>query len=974
VTASLEIRVLGPFEVCLSGRPVSVAGSKRQALLALLALRRGRVIAVDALIEALWGEELPSAPRNALQHHVARIRAALGQEAITASSDGYALLDGAVDALRFEELLAEARAALREGDVRAAAESVALALGLWRGPALHGLTDIAWFAAEARRLDGLRLDGLEERFEVALALGEHREIVSQLREAIEQDPFRERLWGQLMLALYRSGRQAEALETFQEARRVLADELGLEPGPDLRRLQEAILSQDAAIVYVPPARRRSNLPLPSTSFVGRGRELAQLHELLREQRLVTLVGPPGVGKSRLAAEAVRALEDETPDGVWLVDLARAGGPADVVRLLAYAVDARGADTLESVVARLRGADTLVVLDACEQVLEEAGRVAAALLAGCPRVRVVATSRSVLHVPGEARLRVEPLSVTHGEALDPAGAPAVELFVERARAARPGFELTADSARVVAEIAQLVDGLPLAIELAAARVNVLGLGELHSVVERRLALLVDRPGSDPARSSLRSLVDWSYDLLHSDEKTLLQQLAVHRGGASLASLVAMAASHGLDETTVAYLLGTLADKSIVSVSFATGAARYDVLDTVREYALERLAESGELVSARKAHAAHFAALALTARSELRGPEWLSTTARLALDNENLWAALSFARDASDGGVAVELGGSLGWYFLFADRVSEGRRFLELALSLAPEDVEPELELELLAFLSYLTLEELDVRGAIELAERGLALADAGPEGTGAALVRLPLALALAQAGDDERAALVAEEARLRFKAGGDDWGVALAALITAQAAARAADVETVAARVPELLTHAEAAGFDAFRVPGLLLEGWAAERLGNPAAAEDAYRRALSLAARVGFDDHSAFALALLGSLALASGELEQAEQLERQACEAADGAGALWVAAHATAELGRVLARRGDVEGAEASFRHVLELDENPRTRRSRESLFAFLAGSPVTTALLGLAELAEARGDSAAADGFRARAGLALT
>ena len=273
----LEIRLLGPFEVLAGGTPADVGGSKRQALLAMLALRQGRVVDVDGLVDGLWGEELPAAPRNALHHHIARLRAALGEESIVGSADGYALKGARVDAVRFEELLAETRSALRDGDAPAAADAVASALALWRGSALQGLTGTAWFSAEARRLETLHVDALEEDFEVRLALGEHRELTPALRSALADNPFRERLWGQLMLALYRSGRQADALETFQEARRVLADELGLEPGPELRRLQEAILAHDPAIAAVPVVRRRrGNLPAPSTSFVGREDELAQV--------------------------------------------------------------------------------------------------------------------------------------------------------------------------------------------------------------------------------------------------------------------------------------------------------------------------------------------------------------------------------------------------------------------------------------------------------------------------------------------------------------------------------------------------------------------------------------------------------------------------------------------------------------------------------------------------------------------------
>ena len=669
------------------------------------------MVDVDALVDGLWGEELPAAPRNALHHHIARLRAALGEESIVGSSDGYALKGGVlVDAVRFEELLAETRSALREGDVPAAADAVASALALWRGSALQGLTSTAWFSAEARRLETLRVDALEEDFEVRLALGEHRELAPALRSALGDNPFRERLWGQLMLALYRSGRQADALETFQEARRVLADELGLEPGPELRRLQEAILAHDPAIAAVPvDRRRRGNLPAPSTSFVGREDELAQVSGLLHEHRLVTLSGPPGVGKSRLAVETARSLEHECPDGIWLVDFARAGSSDDAVRLLAHAADVRGSDPLARVTSRLRAAEALVVLDACEHVLEEAGRIASTLLAECPQVRILATSREALHVASEVRLPVAPLGIA-----------AVELFLERAGAARPGFEADDEASALAAEIVRRVDGLPLAIELAAARVNVLGLAELVSLLERRAALLRDSPASDPNRTALQELVEWSYDLLHGDEKTLLQQLAVHRGGASLASLAAVAATHDLNEATVTYLVSALVDKSIVSTSFVGGAARYDMLDTVREYVLERLADSGGLAAARGAHAQYFAALADEARVELRGPEWLRWQSRLELENDNLWAALAYALDVRDGAVAVRLG-TLGWYFALADRISEGRRFIDRTLSVTTDDAPVELRIEQLADLCYLATEELDLSGALTAGEGAVSLA-------------------------------------------------------------------------------------------------------------------------------------------------------------------------------------------------------------------------------------------------------------
>ena len=938
----LEIRILGPFDVRADGTPADVGGSKRQALLAMLALRKGRVVDVDGLVDGLWGEELPAAPRNALHHHIARLRAALGEESIVGSPDGYALEDAHVDAVRFEELLAETRSALREGDVAAAADVVASALALWRGPALQGLTGTAWFSAEARRLETLRIDALEEDFEVRLALGEHRELAPALRSALADHPFRERLWGQLMLALYRSGRQADALETFQEARRLLADELGLEPGPDLRGLQEAILAHDPAIAAVPvDRRRRGNLPAPTTSFVGRADEVGQISGLLHEHRLVTLTGPPGVGKSRLAVETARSLEREFPDGIWLVDFARAGGAADGVRLLARVIDVRASDPLARVISRLRDAGALVVFDGCEHVLEEAARIASALLAECPQVRILGTSREALRVAGEVRIPVAPL-----------GSAAVELFLERARAARPGFEPDAAAVALAAEIARRVDGLPLAIELAAARVNVLGLAELVAILERRAALLRDSPASDPSHTALQELVEWSYDLLHGDEKTLLQQLAVHRGGASLASLAAVAATHGLNQATVAYLVAALVDKSVVSTSFTGGDARYDMLDTVRDYVLERLAESGGLAAAHGAHAEYFAALAEEAHLELRGPEWLPWERRLELENDNLWAALAYAREAPDPAIASRLG-TLGWYFALAERVSEGRRFLELALSAGRDESPVGLRIELLAGLCFLATEELDLDAALAAGERALSLAATAAAPSQLGLAQLTLALALAESGDEERAVTMAHDAAATLEAVGDDWGIAASSLIRATGAAHAGDVSTVAAMATAIRRHSDAIDHDAFRVPGLLLEAWIAEQRQDGAAAVEAYRRALELARRVDFGDHAAFALAGLGANALAGGDLREAEELERQALLAAEAAEASWVAAHARVQLGHIAAASGDAYGAERLYRQVLEWTQLQRPHQARESLFLALAGSPAAAALRGLEELA---------------------
>lgn len=940
---SLEIRVLGSFETLMGRQPVVVSGSKRRGLLALLALRRGRVIAVDELIDALWGAELPAAPRNALQHHVARLRAALGQGAIIGAADGYALADSRVDALRFEETLGEARAALREGDARAGAASVAMALALWRGPALQGLTDTDWFRVEAQRLESLRVDALEEQFEAALALGEHHEILSALRLTVEENPYRERLWAALMLALYRCGRQADALETFHEARRLFSHELGLEPGVELRRLQDAILAQDPVIASPPPLPHRGNLRAPTTSFIDRKHELAKVVELLHEHRLLTLTGPPGVGKTRLALEAARMLQGNTSDGVWVVELANAGGPTGVARVLAQAVDARGPDPLARVIARLRSAEAILVLDACEHALEEAARIVAALLAECAGLRVLATSREVLHLVGEARLVVEPFAISDREGV--AASPALQLFAARARAARPGFELSADVIPVAAEIAQRVDGLPLALELAAARMNVLGLSELLSAVQRRPTPLAEQPSVDPSHTALQALVEWSYDLLHADEKTLLHQMVVHRGGASLPSLLALAAQEGLDGATATYLLGALVDKSIVAVAFPGDEARYYLLDTVREYALERLIETGRFEDTLRAHAEYFATLADVARTELRATARSPRSAcqRLSRESENFWAALSYARDARDVVLAARLGVGLGWYFGIAERVAEGRAFIEASLAAADAAPLP-MRIELLAYLCYLATEEGDLAAAAEAGERGLALVSESDAQWENAMLKLALAFAYDRTGSYDQAVAFADDARRTFEELGDTWGAASSALTGAVGAFARGDLD----RATALTTDAVAlhGDYDVGAIPAALLEAKVAEEAGDSEAATAAYRRALERSERAGFADHAAFALTGLGSVRFANGELDAAEAQHRRALTVANSVSHSWLVAYTKARLAQVLERRGDADGASALCRSVIEWSRQPRRHDAREALFIALAGEPVAIAV----------------------------
>jgi hypothetical protein len=399
----------------------------------------------------------------------------------------------------------------------------------------------------------------------------------------------------------------------------------------------------------------------------------------------------------------------------------------------------------------------------------------------------------------------------------------------------------------------------------------------------------------------------------------------------------------------------------------------MLDTIRDYVLERLAESSALAATRSAHAAYFAALAEEARVGLRGPEWLRWESLLELEHDNLWAALEYAQEVPEPAVASRLG-TLGWYFALAARVSEGRRFTERALSATGDDAPVELRIELNAVLCYLATEEFDLEAALAAGERALTLAASAEAPRQLGLARLTFAHALAQSGDGAQADAMAQAACATLVAAGDDWGAAASSLIRAVGAASTGDVSTVVAMAAAIRRHTDAIDYDAFRVPGLLLEAWVAERRPDATAAAEAYRQALELARHVAFGDHAAFALAGLGASALASRDLHEAEKLERQALVTAEAAHAPWVAAHARVQLGRIAAASGDADAAERLYQNVLEWSQLERPHEARENLFLALAGPLATAALLGLAELSEARGDSAAANEVRGRAGLALT
>ncbi|GLX09567.1 BTAD domain-containing putative transcriptional regulator [Microbispora sp. NBRC 16548] len=663
---AVTFAVLGPTEVRGPGGRAAALPPSVRALLARLALSCGRVVPVDGLTDALWGDEgddLPADAANALQIRVSKLRralaaAGLGADVLITQAPGYRLAvpPDAVDAHVFERLLVRAREETAAGNVTAALGGLDEALRLWRGPALADVGQTTWATAESTRLEELRLGAVEDRFELLLESGGHNEAVADIERLVARQPLRERLHRLLMLALYRGGRQAEALAAYQALRRGLADELGIDPSPELQALAEAILRQQ---VPSPPSEepqrqpqsqsqsqaqrvRGDRLPRRLTSVIGRQDDVAAALERLAESRLVTLTGPGGMGKTTLAFEIARRAS-ETPDEtqadrVLLVRLAALEPGADVAAAFAaeLGVPPQGTATADAVEEHLRDGRTLLVVDNCEHLVDDVAALVERLAAACPRLRVLATSREALAIPGEVQVAVGPLDVTHNDG------PAVRLFAERARAVRPSFTLDEETAPVVASICRRLDGMPLAIELAAARVKALSPADIEARLADRFSLLTAGPRTGEARHrTLRATLDWSHDLLSEAERRLLRRLAVFRGGWTPAAAEEVCAFGGVGRGEVLDLLFRLVDRSLVVPEPAAG--RFRLLVTVRDYAWARLEEAGEVAECRDRHLAHCVRLA-----EEHGPRVRNLTVytRLYDEHDNFRAAVDHAVDSGD----------------------------------------------------------------------------------------------------------------------------------------------------------------------------------------------------------------------------------------------------------------------------------------------------------------------------------------
>ena len=673
----MRISLLGALEVFDDDdRPVVITGAKQRALMAMLALHPGHVVPADQLVDGLWGENPPPAVRNGLQGLVSKLRRLLGSAGlITMRGGGYALdvAPDAVDVHRFEQLVAQGRNAATSGDLARAVELLREADAMWRGAALTEFAYDEFASGVTTRLSELRLAAMEERLDAELQLG-HAGVVAELETLVASHPLRERLRGLLMVALYRSGRQAEALRAYRDGRRILGEELGLDPDPELQRLESAILAQDPALngprssqTTEPTPAHRLSVPAPLTPLIGRDAEVRELTELAGQHRLVTLVGPGGVGKTRLAVELAQTIGASSSDGACLVELAAVGDPAAVRGAITTAVGLIDPRQLEAWVG---ARELLIVLDNCEHVIAASAEIAEHLLRHCPRLRLLATSREGLRIGAEAIWPVPPLTSDD----------ATTLLMSRAAAAGARLRVTDELTDTIIEICHRLDGLPLAIELAAARLRAFPPDQILSRLNDRFRLLTGGSRTAlPRQQTLQAVVDWSYDLLFEDERRVFTRLSVFPGGCDVATARAVCADDELGPFEVEDVIQALVDKSLVNATAGATDVRFTELQTLAQYGRAKLAERGEAEPVRDAMAACFAQLCARSTSAYIGDEQRAWLIAIAEEQDNLRAALEWSVANGDAETALTIAGGASWAHWLAGTAVEAKRWLDEAFA-------------------------------------------------------------------------------------------------------------------------------------------------------------------------------------------------------------------------------------------------------------------------------------------------------
>ena len=725
--------MLGPLEVLHDGRQIVVRGRQRRLLLATLVLHRNTVVSVDRLVDVLFRDDPPERASGTVQSYISRLRRDFGDGdgPLQTRPPGYVmqLLPDDLDAARFERRVADA-IELHPSDPAKSAALLTEGLAWWRGPAFGEFVDDPALQAEGTRLDEVRQRALEVLVDALLALGEQAEAVGLLETCIADRPLREQFRAQHMLALYRCGRHPEAVRAYHRFRSELSSELGLEPSAALARLETQILQQDPtldlgptvdatadrnpAAIEIPsgaPTRPSVNLPLPLNALVGRDVDVSELRTLLHANRMLTLTGPGGVGKTRLALRLAELSAEEFPDGVWLCDLAAIREPGLAADAITTALDVQrrqDRSALESLVEVLKPRHFLVVFDNCEHLLESIGQVVEAVLRSCPGVRILATSREPLAVDGETVWSVRPLSVPEAK----------DLFVERARAALPEFELTPTIDPTVVEICRRLDGIPLAIELAAARVRSMTPIDVAAGLDERFTLLTAGRRSEPRHQTLLAAVEWSYDLLDLTEQALFRRLSVFAGTFTLEDAEQVCSDAAVTPSDTRASLPALVDKSMVVADISESSTRYALLETLREFGRQQLAVEGAARDLEGRHAAHHLEVVDRAEAELGGPDERRWTTHLDSAFDDLRIAHRWAIVNGDLDAALRLVAGAREFAFRAMRY-ELFTWAEATLAAQTSNDHPLTPL-VLAIAGYGRFARGDLGSALVLAERSIAL--------------------------------------------------------------------------------------------------------------------------------------------------------------------------------------------------------------------------------------------------------------
>jgi predicted ATPase/DNA-binding SARP family transcriptional activator len=914
--SAVEFGILGPLEVRDRGARFAPGSAKQRALLAILLLHANRVVATHQLIEGLWGDDAPATAGSALRVHIAQLRRSLAEVRLETCSPGYMLRVDVdeFDLNRFRRLVDEGQLAFADECWDVAARDLRAALDLWRGPVLAEFAEEEFAQATIIELEEERLAALEKRIDADLALGRHQALIGELETLVAAQPFRENLWRQLMIALYRSGRQADALDTYRRTRQKLVDELGIEPTVGLQQLEGAILRHEPALE---PIRRqpvqvtepRTNLPALVTLLVGRERELATTRALLRshEVRLLTLTGTGVTGKTRLSLQLATELLDDFDDGVFVVELAPARDPDLVASMMARVLgvsEGRARPGIEVLKVWVRDKSVLWVLDNFEHVLDAANLVGE-LLAAAARLKILVTSRAPLHLYGEHEHPVPPLEVP--SAADEADVArlskneAVKLLVQRAAAVCPGFELNECNAHVVAEICVHLDGLPLAIELAAARAKVLSPQAILAHLGGRLQFLTGGARDLPSRQqTLRATIDWSHGLLTPVNRSLFERLGVFVGGFDVQAAQAVAADN---EYGVFEGIASLLDNSVLQRDPSSDdKQRFRMLETLRAYAIERLADSGDIHAIERRHACFYHALAEQAELELQGPrqnEWLQ---QLDAEYGNLQAALDWSARSGQVEVGLGLASKLWRFWEIRGYLTDTRRRLELLLSLTGPDDHTTKRAAGEFCLGELAFFQGDYRTAHDLFSEAAELNRNLNDDCGLGHSIYGLAMIAQATGDYQGARELTAKSQAAFHRAENDWGEAMA-------------------------------------FQGL---GQSVHLLGDTATARAHFEEGLRRSRRLADQRNVAIFVGCLARLAQDQGDYLKARRLFTDSLAIHRQLGDAWGIPFWLSHLGQIAQRQGDHDGARQRFVEALEIRRETADRAGLTTSLECFAGLAV--------------------------------